>query len=290
MGISLVHVKQWYLLNSKRRTVINVVLWTLLVHTIWAMDLLSKFDDRWRYGIPTDDFRLIAEQITSANAVLLMLIPLSILCRVIYQKTFPLGVSITLFVAGSFLFAFGHHLLMVVQRALVYPFFSMDFVISNFWWNVWFEYKKDIKIYLIASIILFAYQYWIKRLIAELKQRQARLQVNTARGDTWIEIANIHYIKSDRNYAVIYDGPTEYLLRETLQSLLSRLPEQQFIRVHRSYIINLSQIKEVKYNQQGALEAHLTNGVSIPVGRSYQKVLKKPWSVIWLESLKATKP
>jgi len=60
-----------------------------------------------------------------------------------------------------------------------------------------------------------------------------------------IIIANILYIEADRNYCRIHSKGKIFLLVATLKDIEKKLPKEYFIRVHRSYIINLSQIDEV---------------------------------------------
>ncbi|MGZ0016395.1 LytR/AlgR family response regulator transcription factor [Yeosuana sp. AK3] len=60
-----------------------------------------------------------------------------------------------------------------------------------------------------------------------------------------IDIKDILYIEAERNYCRIYSKLKEYLLVMTLKDLDEKLPSKHFIRVHRSFIVNLSQIDEV---------------------------------------------
>lgn len=60
-----------------------------------------------------------------------------------------------------------------------------------------------------------------------------------------IMIADILFIEADRNYSRIFISGKEYLLSITLKTIEEKLPVQLFIRIHRSYIINLSQVDEV---------------------------------------------
>ncbi len=67
------------------------------------------------------------------------------------------------------------------------------------------------------------------------------------RNDTMIKILidNIYYFEADRNYCKIFSKNKECLLVMTLKEISSRLPKEHFLRIHRSYIINLSHVDEV---------------------------------------------
>ncbi|MGJ8592462.1 MAG: LytR/AlgR family response regulator transcription factor [Aquaticitalea sp.] len=60
-----------------------------------------------------------------------------------------------------------------------------------------------------------------------------------------VDIKDILYIEAERNYCRIYSKDKEYLLVMTLKDMDAKLPQKHFIRVHRSFIVNLSQIDEV---------------------------------------------
>lgn len=60
-----------------------------------------------------------------------------------------------------------------------------------------------------------------------------------------IMVADILYIEADRNYCRIFTSTREYLLSITLKIIEDKLPAQLFLRIHRSYMINIAQVDEV---------------------------------------------
>ncbi|WP_299225988.1 LytTR family transcriptional regulator DNA-binding domain-containing protein [uncultured Psychroserpens sp.] len=60
-----------------------------------------------------------------------------------------------------------------------------------------------------------------------------------------VDIKDILYIEAERNYCRIYSKGKEYLLVMTLKDMDEKLPNKHFLRIHRSFIINLSQIDEI---------------------------------------------
>ena len=82
-----------------------------------------------------------------------------------------------------------------------------------------------------------------------------------------IDIKDILYIEAERNYCRIYSKLKEYLLVMTLKDLDEKLPSKHFIRVHRSFIVNLSQIDEVA-------TSHIVIGKkAIPVSKALKEEL-----------------
>ena len=60
-----------------------------------------------------------------------------------------------------------------------------------------------------------------------------------------VNIEDILYIEAERNYCRIFSNNKEYLVVMTLKEMDKKLPSKHFLRVHRSYIVNISQVKEV---------------------------------------------
>ena len=82
-----------------------------------------------------------------------------------------------------------------------------------------------------------------------------------------ILLADILYMEADRNYSRIFTGTREYLLSITLKAIEEKMPTQLFMRAHRSYLINITQVDEVA-------EMHvMINKKSIPLGTGMREQL-----------------
>lgn len=82
-----------------------------------------------------------------------------------------------------------------------------------------------------------------------------------------IMVTDILYIEADRNYSRIFSRDKEYLLSVTLKMIEEKLSMQHFLRIHRSYLVNLNHVDEVAENH--ALIAHR----SIPFGAGMREQL-----------------
>jgi DNA-binding LytR/AlgR family response regulator len=60
-----------------------------------------------------------------------------------------------------------------------------------------------------------------------------------------VAIQEIFYIEAERNYCRIHTKEKEYLQVMTLKDMEEKLPQNHFLRIHRSFVVNLSQIDEV---------------------------------------------
>ncbi|KAA9341075.1 LytR/AlgR family response regulator transcription factor [Larkinella humicola] len=84
-----------------------------------------------------------------------------------------------------------------------------------------------------------------------------------------IFIADILYVEADRNYCHLYTADKEYLLTTTLKVMEDKLPANFFVRVHRSYLVNLTQVDEVGDNHIGI------KGKTIPLSHLLREALLK---------------
>jgi two-component system, LytTR family, response regulator len=88
-----------------------------------------------------------------------------------------------------------------------------------------------------------------------------------------IEAASVEWLEADDNYVRVHTAGRTYLLRRTLQDLLSQLGEQRFIRIHRSTAVNLGCIGSLTPLFKGDYEIHLHNGRILRLSRRYREAL-----------------
>ena len=86
----------------------------------------------------------------------------------------------------------------------------------------------------------------------------------------FLPVANIRWIGAEENYVRLCTGAETHLLRETMSHLESRLDQQQFLRVHRSFIVNLNFVKEVRTELDGESVVVMTDGHKIAMSRGYR--------------------
>ena len=82
-----------------------------------------------------------------------------------------------------------------------------------------------------------------------------------------IYLEDIFYIEAERNYCRIFTKNKEFLLATTLKIMEDKLPSRHFIRVHRSFLVNLAQIDEVGENNL------MINQKSVPISHSLREDL-----------------
>lgn len=86
----------------------------------------------------------------------------------------------------------------------------------------------------------------------------------------FLPVTEIRWIGAEENYVRICAEKETHLLRETMAHLEERLDPQMFLRVHRSSIVNLQYVKEVRTEQNGDFMVLMVNGQKVPMSRSYR--------------------
>lgn len=90
-----------------------------------------------------------------------------------------------------------------------------------------------------------------------------------------VDVDTIEHIEAAGDYMCIYTGDNSLILRETMKDLERRLDPRNFQRVHRSIIVNLDQVRQVKPHTNGECFLVLDSGAEVKVSRSYRDVVAR---------------
>ena len=82
-----------------------------------------------------------------------------------------------------------------------------------------------------------------------------------------VKTGDVTYVKSDRNYCDIFVGDKIFFLKMSLTKLMEELPDENFIKIHRSYIVNLGDVEGVFLSENQIR----IGGNMLPIGRKYKK-------------------
>jgi len=89
----------------------------------------------------------------------------------------------------------------------------------------------------------------------------------------FLPVSDIRWIGAEGNYVRLSTGTETHLLRETMAHLAERLDPRGFLRVHRSFIVNLKYVKEVRRETDGDSVVIMESGHKVALGRSYRASL-----------------
>jgi two-component system LytT family response regulator len=90
----------------------------------------------------------------------------------------------------------------------------------------------------------------------------------------FLSVSDIRWIGAEGNYVRLSTATENHLLRETMAHVEERLDPRDFLRVHRSFIVNLKYVKEVRREADGDSVVIMDNGQKVALGRSFRSSLK----------------
>ena len=102
-----------------------------------------------------------------------------------------------------------------------------------------------------------------------------RLVVKTSGRIVFLKVEEVDWIEAAGNYLTLHVGAASHLIRETMNDLESRLDPAQFLRIHRSTIVNIDRIREMQPLFHGDFTVILMNGTRLMLSRNYKSRLPR---------------
>jgi two-component system LytT family response regulator len=115
-------------------------------------------------------------------------------------------------------------------------------------------------------------------LLQEMKRRPGyveRIIIKTNGRVIFLRTEEIDWIEAEGNYVRLHVGKESFLQRETISSLEARLDGREFPRIHRSTIVNIDRVQELRPWFQGDYCVILRDGTQLPLSRNYWEKLKQ---------------
>lgn len=109
---------------------------------------------------------------------------------------------------------------------------------------------------------------------SERMRAEARFVVRAASKLFFVRAADVDWISGEGNYARLHTGARTHLVRETLKSVEARLSPRQFVRVHRSAIINVDRVAELQPHTHGEYRLTLKDGSKLTSSRAHSANLR----------------
>ncbi len=119
---------------------------------------------------------------------------------------------------------------------------------------------------------------YIRKLTAGGFERSAplnRIVVRKGNAISFIPVKNIRYMQAEDDYVMIYHVNGKALKLQTMKYYESNLPVNEFIRIHRSYLVSIEHIGRVEPYGKDTYIAIMKDGERLPVSRSGYKKLKE---------------
>ncbi len=212
----------------------------------------------------------------------------------------PLGRNLLAHAAITVPFSLVHVLGMFVLRWAIAPLLGRTYSIQLDLDTLFYEYRKDAITYLILSTVLVALRY----VFAEKPEAAAATEATTPaspiadtpaddppsaspagrlerfavrRKDKEILVSaqDIAWIEAAGNYAILHVGGETYDIRSSLSRLEAELDPSRFVRVHKSYIVNVERVREVEPWISGDSRLKLDDGAVVSLSRRYRPRFEK---------------
>ncbi len=256
--------------------------WRWIVPAIWAAILIvwcvtqsyiTVADDA-RRGDVTLFSRSFAIQATS-HLVIAALIP------TIYwmQRHFPLTRprNIAVHAVALVVFSVVHTLGMGALRVL---WFAGILGESSYYFPITldrlgYEFTKDIFTYCTMNVGIIAFSYLRQRTspapATPSESPPERFAVRKRGGsEVVVEVADIDWIEASGNYAILHVGGDTFEIRSSLARLETELDPRRFVRVHKSYVVNITRVAEVTPWVSGDWRIRLQDGAEVNLSRRYR--------------------
>jgi hypothetical protein len=174
-----------------------------------------------------------------------------------------------------------------VSLQSLYDIYLYGFVIGAFYYrDFWYSFPFNFIItawYLVLTVAFKLSIDWYeqRKEVLKLQEELSRQPafVNTQKNDEYLflksgtkkmktPIAAVSHIQGLKDYSVIYTDEGKIIVKGSLKTVEELFPEKHFLRIHKSYLVTNSKIKQVESNK-----VILINDTIIPIGRSYKHLL-----------------
>ena len=112
----------------------------------------------------------------------------------------------------------------------------------------------------------------VAQLVAQAKI--SRLMIRERGQNHLVSVAMIDYVEAQDDYIVIHTGGKTWMKTQSLSDLEAQMDNTQFVRVHRSYLVNVESVQSMGRISKDVQSVVLKDGVELPVSRAGLERLK----------------
>ena len=91
----------------------------------------------------------------------------------------------------------------------------------------------------------------------------------------FIKSRDVIWIEAQGDFVKVQTLAKSQMVRETLQSMERKLDTAKFLRIHRSYLVNLEHVKRIETALYGDYSVHMSDGTKLRLSRNYRPKLKE---------------
>jgi two-component system LytT family response regulator len=90
-----------------------------------------------------------------------------------------------------------------------------------------------------------------------------------------IRIADVDWVKAEHDYVSLFVGNKSWLVRETIASIERRFASAGFVRIHRSTLVNVDRVRELRPLSKGEFQVILHDNVGLKLSRNFRAALTR---------------
>ncbi len=190
-------------------------------------------------------------------------------------------------------FAILHTSLFTLERKLLFPLFDSHYKFGALGFELLYEYRKITVGYTLVVFSLYGYRHYLqlrrlldmpdahedKTNLANLsnesmeslpKKYLRRILAQRNDREVILDTHQVNYLEAAGNYVVLHTQAGEYKIRTTLSAIEQQLEPQNFVRVHRSHVVNIEAVKEIQPWFRGDQRIVMSDGAIINLSRRYR--------------------
>lgn len=264
-----------------------------------------------RLGLPFRPWEVVTWE-ASSNLSWLALVPL--IAWLLRRWPLHIGVlraNLPRHLAASLGVSVLHVLVMVAARQGVYAAFGERYEFGHWPTELAYEALKDVRSYAMIVGIMLGYRLLLWRWQGEASVLQApddaapsvavdpavatpaavpapaappssaadaepadRFLVRKLGKEFLLPVAEIEWVQACGNYVNLHRRQHDYPLRATLAAMERRLGPQGFVRVHRSFLVNLACVAVIEPTESGDARLRMADGATVPCSRTYLEPLR----------------
>ena len=272
----------------RHRRIWEIALWTTWYLLDAAGNSVVVLMDFERRDLSVDWWEPVVWEYSSA-LMLLALLP----AQLAFDRRFP-------FRAATWRQAVAAHLVATIPYSLIHVFgmvglrhLAYGAVASRYEFGYWpkellYEYLKDVRTYAYTVTVIYLYRLLLLRLRGEARlltapdsgppaealERPSRFLVRKLGAEFLVAAHDIEFLEAAENYVNLHVRGRVYPLRSTMTAIQDRLDPARFVRVHRSYIVNLDFLDQIEPLDTGDARIVMDDGAIVPCSRRYRDALR----------------
>ena len=253
-----------------------------------AANSATALMDIRRAGLRFESWEPVAWE-WSSNLVFLALVPLVVW----FTRRVPLHLdtwrrALPLHLLASIAWSALHVVGMVAMRKAIYAMQGAQYDFGDWPREFFYEYLKDVRSYAGGVATIEVYRWFLRRLQGEASllasaddapasvpgERPERFLVRKLGKEFLIAANEVESAQAAGNYVNLHLRGRDYPLRSTMSAVEQMLDPARFVRVHRSWIVNLDAIAEIEPLDAGDARIRLRDGRVLPCSRTYRDALR----------------